>query len=84
MSRVIDALLSDPEWSPRIARDSRGARVGAVGHSAGGYTVIALAGGMPELSRLAAHCNIKVPATPPYVGWLSRGNHPHQASNSRR
>jgi predicted dienelactone hydrolase len=57
MSRVIDALLSDPEWGPRIARDSRGARVGAVGHSAGGYTVIALAGGMPDLSRLAAHCN---------------------------
>jgi predicted dienelactone hydrolase len=57
MSRAIDALLSDPEWNPRIARDSRGARVAALGHSAGGYTVIALAGGMPDLSRLAAHCN---------------------------
>jgi predicted dienelactone hydrolase len=57
MSRVIDALLNDPEWGPRIARDSRGARVGAVGHSAGGYTVTALAGGMPDFSRLAAHCN---------------------------
>ena len=45
VSRVIDTLLADPAWSPRIARDARGARVGAVGHSAGGYTVIALAGG---------------------------------------
>jgi predicted dienelactone hydrolase len=55
-SRVIDALLQDPTWKDRIARDAKGARVGAVGHSAGGYTVLALAGGQPELQRLATHC----------------------------
>ncbi len=56
VSRVIDALLQDPTWKERIARDARGPRVGAVGHSAGGYTVLALAGAQPELQRLAAHC----------------------------
>ncbi|MDM0117677.1 dienelactone hydrolase [Variovorax sp. J22R133] len=55
-SRVIDALLQDPAWKDRIARDTKGPRVGAVGHSAGGYTVLALAGGQPEPQRLATHC----------------------------
>ncbi|MDM0085352.1 dienelactone hydrolase [Variovorax sp. J31P179] len=55
-SRVIDALLQDPAWKDRIARDARGPRIGAVGHSAGGYTVLALAGAEPELQRLATHC----------------------------
>jgi predicted dienelactone hydrolase len=56
ISRVIDALLRDPDWKDRIARDARGPRVGALGHSAGGYSVLALAGGQPDLPRLAAHC----------------------------
>ena len=55
-SRVIDALLQDPLWRDRIARDARGPRIGAVGHSAGGYTVLALAGGEPDLARLQRHC----------------------------
>ena len=55
-SRVIDAILSDPEWTPRIAVDARGPRIGALGHSAGGYTVLALAGGTPDLTRLFSHC----------------------------
>ncbi|MGY3692859.1 putative dienelactone hydrolase [Bradyrhizobium sp. USDA 3240] len=55
-SRVIDALLADPEWNDRIATDAQGPRIGAVGHSAGGYTVIALAGGQVDLSRIGAHC----------------------------
>jgi len=57
VSRVLDAILSDPQWSDRIAKDARGPRVGALGHSAGGYTVLALAGGRVEIGRLAAHCN---------------------------
>jgi predicted dienelactone hydrolase len=57
VSRVLDALLTDPEWSPRIARDKLGPRIGAVGHSAGGYTVLALAGGRFDLERLRAHCD---------------------------
>lgn len=56
-SRVIDALLNDPEWKDRIASDARGPRVGAVGHSAGGYTVLALAGGRAEPARFDTHCS---------------------------
>ncbi|MET0219857.1 MAG: dienelactone hydrolase [Tardiphaga sp.] len=55
-SRVIDALLADPDWRGRIAADARGPRVAAVGHSAGGFTVIALAGGQFDLALIRAHC----------------------------
>jgi predicted dienelactone hydrolase len=55
-SRVIDAILADPAWKDRIASDSQGPRVGALGHSAGGYTVLALAGARPDLSRMRQHC----------------------------
>ena len=51
-SRVIDALLADPLWGPRIPRE----RIAALGHSAGGYTVLALAGGRADSARIAAHC----------------------------
>jgi predicted dienelactone hydrolase len=67
-SSVIDALLSDPEWKDRIAADARGPRVGAVGHSAGGYTVIALAGGQPDLSRIVAHCQVHRADDPIFCG----------------
>lgn len=56
VSRVIDALLADPEWKDRIAADAQGPRIGVLGHSAGGYTAIALAGGQVDLSRIRAHC----------------------------
>ena len=55
-SRVIDAILADPAWKARIATDSQGPLVGALGHSAGGYTVLALAGARPDLSRMRKHC----------------------------
>jgi predicted dienelactone hydrolase len=55
-SQVIGALLADPRWKDRIASDAKGPRVGAVGHSAGGYTVLALAGARPDLARIASHC----------------------------
>jgi predicted dienelactone hydrolase len=55
-SHVISALLNDPEWKDRIASDAKGPRVGALGHSAGGYTVLALAGARPDASRFASHC----------------------------
>ena len=55
-SRVIDAILSNPEWKPRISVDAHGPRVGALGHSAGGYTVLALAGGVPDPMRIVSHC----------------------------
>jgi predicted dienelactone hydrolase len=64
VSRVIDALLADPRWKDRIARDARGPRIGALGHSAGGYTVLALAGGEPDLARLTRHCQDECAADP--------------------
>lgn len=52
ISRVLDALLASPEWGPRIPTE----RIGAVGHSAGGYSVLALAGGQADPQRSARHC----------------------------
>jgi predicted dienelactone hydrolase len=72
VSRVIDALLQDADWSGRIAKDGRGPRVGAVGHSAGGYTVLALAGAQPELSRSPAHCRTHRLDDPIFCGIASR------------
>jgi predicted dienelactone hydrolase len=63
-SRVIDAILADPAWKARIATDSQGPRVGALGHSAGGYTVLALAGARPDLSRMHKHCQAEASEDP--------------------
>lgn len=52
LSRVLDVLLANPEWGPRIPID----RIGAVGHSAGGYGVLALAGAQAESQRSVQHC----------------------------
>jgi predicted dienelactone hydrolase len=52
LSRVLDALLASPEWGPRIPAE----RIGAVGHSAGGYSVLALAGAQADPQRSAQHC----------------------------
>ncbi len=52
VSRVLDALLAHAEWGPRIPVE----RIAAVGHSAGGYTVLALAGAQAEPARAVQHC----------------------------
>ncbi|MBC7502484.1 MAG: hypothetical protein H7315_18600 [Herminiimonas sp.] len=52
VSRVLDRLLSDPEWKDRIPPG----HIGAIGHSAGGFTVLALAGAIADPGRVAAHC----------------------------
>ena len=67
-SRVIDAILADPAWKDRIASDSHGPRVGALGHSAGGYTVLALAGARPDLSRMRKHCLAEASKDPIFCG----------------
>jgi predicted dienelactone hydrolase len=67
-SRVIDAILADPAWKDRIATDSQGPRVGALGHSAGGYTVLALAGARPDLSRMRKHCLAEAVEDPIFCG----------------
>jgi len=53
LSRVLDALLASPEWASRIPA----AHIGAVGHSAGGYSVLALAGAQAEPLRATRHCS---------------------------
>ena len=67
-SRVIDAILADPAWKDRIATDSKGPRVGALGHSAGGYTVLAMAGAKPDLSRIRTHCQAEASEDPIFCG----------------
>jgi predicted dienelactone hydrolase len=67
-SRVIDAILADPAWKARIATDSQGPLVGALGHSAGGYTVLALAGARPDLSRMRTHCQAEAAEDPIFCG----------------
>ena len=64
VSHVIDALLQDPLWKDRIASDSRGPKVGALGHSAGAYTVLALAGAVPQWARLSTHCSTQAANDP--------------------
>lgn len=49
---VLDRLLQDPDLGPRIDA----ARIGAAGHSSGGYTVIALAGAIYDFARMGAYC----------------------------
>lgn len=72
-SRLVDALLSDPDWRGRIAADARGPLVGAVGHSAGGFTVIALAGGQIDLSLIVAHCRTDQASDPIFCGMDGTG-----------
>ena len=71
-SRVIDTVLADPQWRARLALGADGQPlIGALGHSAGGYTVLALAGGKPVLSRLRTHCELEA-ALDPVLCKLSR------------
>ncbi len=67
-SRVIDAVLADQGWKDRIPSDGQGPRVGALGHSAGGYTVLALGGARPDLSRIRQHCLAEASADPIFCG----------------
>lgn len=68
LSRLLDAVLSDPAWKGRIPEG----RIGALGHSAGGYSVLALAGGRPDLSALRQHCKDQAAADP---GFCHLGKH---------
>jgi predicted dienelactone hydrolase len=52
LTRVLDALLASPEWGPRVPTE----RIGAVGHSAGGYSVLGLAGAQADPQLSAQHC----------------------------
>jgi predicted dienelactone hydrolase len=75
-SRVIDAILADPAWKARIAADSHGPLVGALGHSAGGYTVLALAGARPDLSLMKKHCQTEASEDPIFCSLSRSGDAP--------
>lgn len=60
VSRVIDLLLD----KPAIAGQVDNARIAAVGHSLGGWTVMALAGAEFDLSLFRADCRHPVSAAP--------------------
>jgi predicted dienelactone hydrolase len=53
LTAVLDRLLSDPVFGKRIDRN----RIGAAGFSLGGYTVIAIAGGIFSQEAFDAFCN---------------------------
>ncbi len=57
LRRLIDFMLATS--NQRASLDPK--RIGAFGHSSGGFSVLALAGGKPDLSRIAEHCS-KQPA----------------------
>jgi predicted dienelactone hydrolase len=52
LSRVLDAMLVDPKFGPRIDQG----RIGAAGFSLGGFTVIELAGGIGTVDAYRAFC----------------------------
>lgn len=62
LSAVLDGLLADPGLGGLI--DAK--RVGAAGHSLGGFTVIELAGGRTDLEGFFRHCAAhRASCTPP-------------------
>jgi len=53
LSAQLDAVLSDPRWSALIDVH----RVVAIGHSAGGHSVLAMAGATVDATRWLNHCS---------------------------
>lgn len=52
ISAMIDSLLADPQFGPRIDAS----RIGGAGYSLGGYTMAALAGGQTSLDLFQTFC----------------------------
>jgi predicted dienelactone hydrolase len=52
LSRVLDGMLADPAFGPRIDPQ----RIGAAGFSLGGYTMMVIAGGISSRAQLVAFC----------------------------
>ena len=69
LSATLDRLFGDPEFGRRIAP----ARIGAVGHSAGGYSVLALIGGRADPRILARHCTQNRDADPAFCAYGRSG-----------
>ena len=74
ISTLLDDILVDDEFGPRIDRK----RIGAAGFSLGGYTVIELAGGITSRSQFDRYCQTgsdPTTCTPPpeFADLLSKG-----------
>ena len=69
LSAVLDRVLDDPGLGPRIDRG----RIGAVGHSAGGYSVLALIGGRADPALLARHCTRNRDRDPAFCAYGREG-----------
>ena len=78
LSAVIDALLSQPTWSSRID----GKKIAAFGFSAGGYTVLAALGAVPEFWRILDHCERNAEADP-YCRIINRLGAERSAARTR-
>jgi predicted dienelactone hydrolase len=68
LTQVIDGILALPEWAVRLPRDEKGYLVGALGHSAGGFSVLALAGGRADPRRMSEHCKANAAQDPILCG----------------
>jgi predicted dienelactone hydrolase len=52
ITQVLNLLLKDPKFGPSIDKD----KIGAVGFSLGGYTMVALAGGQTDIAGFERFC----------------------------
>lgn len=68
LSALLTAMLADPTWSRHID----GSRIGAMGFSLGGHTVLAIAGARVNRESYARYCD-ENPAMPDCV-WFASGN----------
>jgi predicted dienelactone hydrolase len=68
LTQVIDGILAIPEWATRLPRDEKGYLIGALGHSAGGFSVLALAGGQADPRRTLEHCKANAAQDPIFCG----------------
>ncbi|MFJ5537589.1 alpha/beta hydrolase family protein [Vreelandella titanicae] len=64
ISSVIDALLSNPELSRHIDAE----KVAVIGHSAGGYTALAVAGGKANTGHIIELCETNPMLNEPFCG----------------
>jgi predicted dienelactone hydrolase len=71
---VVDHMLL--AWGGRHSLDSR--RIGAFGFSAGGFTVLVAAGGVPDLARMWEHCR----ANPRFFDCALAGRAPVQLAGA--
>jgi predicted dienelactone hydrolase len=51
---VLDSILADNDYKNYINEDM----IAVIGHSAGGYTALALVGGVPDMATIDIHCRV--------------------------